>query len=231
VAAPLSVPGGGTSFPPPPPLDEPILSWQKLLAARKQAAARWPSPFRLPLVHRPTDVLYARLHGTERVLDVGAGDATRRERIARRCPGVAYVSVDPDPEAHADHRAIAEVRGEFDVAVVFEVLEHLRPEVGVALLAAVRERLRPGGAVVVSVPATHTPGRFLRDCTHVTPWAHDELGAALVLAGFDLEALHRTYPGTLIRRALRRFVLGPVGHAFGVDYAHSVVATGRVPRT
>jgi SAM-dependent methyltransferase len=210
---------GGTEPPP--------LSWQRLVEARKETARRWPSPFRLPLVHRPTDVLYAGLSGTERILDVGAGDATRRERIAARFPGVAYVSVDPDPEAGADHRTVGEAEGTFDVALLFEVLEHVRPEVGVALLEAVRDRLRPGGRVHVSVPATHTPGRYLRDCTHVTPWAHDEIGAALLLAGFELEALHRTYPGTFLGRALRRFVLGPVGHLFGVDYAHSVVATGR----
>lgn len=207
----------------------PALSWQKLLAARKRAAGRWPSPFRLPLVHRPTDVLYAALGASDRVLDVGAGDATRRERIRARFPGVSYVSVDPDPEAGADHRSVGDATGPFDVAILFEVIEHLRPEAAVAVLGEVRERLRPGGRVIVSVPSTHTPGRFLRDCTHVTPWAHDELGAALLLAGFELDALHRTYPGTFLGRALRRFVLGPVGHAFGLDYAHSVVATGRAP--
>ena len=210
---------------------ESALSWQKLLAARRRTAERWPSPFRLPLVHRPTDVLYAGLRGAERVLDVGAGDGTRRERIRARFPGVVYVSVDPDPEARADHRAVDEATGTFDAAIVFEVLEHLRPEVGIAVLEAIRDRLRPGGRVCVSVPCTHTPGRFLRDCTHVTPWAHDELGAALALAGFELESLHRTYPGPFVRRALRRFVLGPVGHAFGIDYAHSVVATATVPVT
>ena len=208
---------------------EPTLSWQKLLAARRRAGERWPSPFGMPLVHRPTDVLYAKLTGTERVLDVGAGDATRRERIRAKFPGVVYVSVDPDPEAKADHRSVGDAPGSFDGAILFEVLEHLRPEVGIAVLEAVRRKVRPGGRVFVSVPATHTPGRFLRDCTHITPWAHDELGAAVLLAGFELEALHRTYPGTAVGRFLRRFVLGPIGHVWGVDYAHSVVATGRVP--
>jgi len=199
------------------------------MAARRRAAERWPSPFRLPLVHRPADVLYAGLAGSERVLDVGAGDGTRRERLRARFPGVTYVSVDPDPEAGADHPAVSGAPGTFDVAILFEVLEHLRPEDGIALLELVRTKLRPGGRVHVSVPATHTPGRYLRDCTHVTPWAHDELGAALLLAGFELTALHRSFPGTAVSRALRRFVLGPLGHVWGVDYAHSVVASGAVP--
>lgn len=207
--------------------DVPPLSWQRLRAARDGVAARWPSPFRLPLAKRPSDVLYALLPADGRLLDVGAGDGTRRERVAARFPQVAYVSVDPDPEARADHAALDEVEGPFDVAALLEVVEHIAPEVGVALLAAVRARLRDGGHVVVSVPCTHTPGRFERDCTHVTPWAHDELGAALVLAGFDVVALHRTYPGSALRRALRRLVLGPVGHLFGVDYAYSYVAVGR----
>lgn len=202
------------------------ISWQRLKAARERAGTRWPSPFKLPLVKRPSDVLYAALSGGERVLDVGSGDATRRERIAQRFPKVAYVSVDPDPEAHADHTRLADVTGEFDAALLFETLEHLSPEDGIELLASVRARLVPKGRVYVSVPATHTPGRFLRDCTHVTPWAHDELGAALTLAGFEPVAMHRTYPGPALQRLVRRALLGPIGHAFGIDYAYSVVATG-----
>lgn len=203
------------------------ISWQRLRAARAEAARRWPSPLRLPLVKRPTDVLYGLLEGGESVLDVGSGDATRRERIARRFPEVSYVSVDPDREAHADHVALDTVRASFDLAVSFEVLEHLPPEDGIALLTATRSKLRPGGRMIVSVPATHTPGRWLRDCTHVTPWAHDELGGALILAGFALESLHRSYPGPALRRVWRRTVLGPLGHMFGIDYAHSVIAVGR----
>lgn len=202
------------------------LSWQKLRAARGRVAQRWPSPFSLPLVKRPSDVLYAALAGRERVLDVGSGDATRRERIAARFPGVTYVSVDPDAEARADFRRVEDAPGEFDAALLFETLEHLRPEDGVALLASIRGKLVRGGRVFVSVPSIHTPGRFQRDCTHLTPWAHDELGAALTLAGFDVIALHRTFPGAAIPRLVRRALLGPIGHVFGLDYAYSVVATG-----
>lgn len=204
------------------------ISWQRLRAARDRAAARWPSPFRLPLVKRPSDVLYAALAGSERVLDVGSGDATRRERLAARFPGVRYVSVDPDTEARADHLRVADAPGVFDAAILFETLEHLPPQDGIALLAEIRGKLAAHGRIFVSVPAIHTPGRFQRDCTHVTPWAHDELGAALTLAGFDPVAMHRTYPGTALGRLVRRTVLGPLGHAFGIDYAYSVVATGNV---
>jgi SAM-dependent methyltransferase len=204
--------------------DGPVLSWQALAAARDRAAARWPSPFRLPLLRRPSDALYGRLRGEERILDVGSGDRTRRDRIAARHPGVDYVAVDPDPGAGADHRRIEEAEGTFDAVTLFEVLEHLRPVEAVSLLRGAREKLRPGGFVVVSVPCTHTPGRFQRDCTHLTPWAHDELGAALLLAGLEPVAIHRTYPGTFAARALRRFLLGPLGHLLGVDYAHSYVA-------
>jgi SAM-dependent methyltransferase len=202
------------------------VSWQKLKAARDRAAERWPSPFALPLVKRPSDVLYAALAGKERVLDVGAGDATRKRRIAARFAGVEYVSVDPDVEAKADFVRLEDAPGAFDAALLFETLEHLRPDDGIALLELVRGRLAPGGRVFVSVPAIHTPGRFQRDCTHVTPWAHDELGGALILAGLTPTAMHRTYPGPALRRTLRRVVLGPVGHAFGIDYAYSVVVTG-----
>lgn len=189
-------------------------------------ADRWPSPFGLPLVKRPSDVLYALLEDGARLLDVGAGDATRRERVRARFPRVEYVSVDPDPEARADHARLDDVDGRFDAAALFEVVEHVPPETALALLRGVHACLREGGVVVVSVPSIHTPGRWLRDCTHVTPWAHDELGGALELAGFRVRSLHRSYPAPLVRRVLRRAVLGPIGHLFGLDYAYSVIAVG-----
>ncbi len=202
------------------------LSWQRLRTARARVAARWPSPFRLPLVERPSDVLYDLLRDGQSLLDVGAGDATRRERVRARFPNVRYVSVDPDPESGADHASLDGVAGPFDVASLFEVVEHVAPEVAVELLRDVRGLLTPGGVVVVSVPCIHTPGRYLRDCTHVTPWAHDELGAALDLAGCEVRSLLRTYPAPLLPRVLRRSLLGPLGHLFGLDYAYSVVAVG-----
>jgi len=209
----------------------PPLSWQRLRAARRDVAARWPSPFRLRLEKRPSDVLYARLAERMSLLDVGAGDATRRDRVHARFPDVRYVSVDPDPESGADHADLGEqelaAAGEaFDVATLFEVVEHVAPEVALAMLVRVHELLAPGGLVIVSVPAIHTPGRFLRDCTHITPWAHDELGGLLVMAGFDVTTLVRTYPGSALARVARRTLLGPIGHAFGIGYAYSIVAVG-----
>jgi hypothetical protein len=202
------------------------ISWQRLRMARGRVAGRWPSPFRLPLEKRPSDVLYGLLRDGDRLLDVGAGDATRRDRVHARFPAIDYVAVDPDPESGADHARLDGVDGPFDAAALLEVVEHVSPETALALAAGVHARLRDGGVVVVSVPCIHTPGRFLRDCTHVTPWAHDELGGLLELAGFQVRSMIRTYPAPWLHRCLRRGLLGPLGHLFGVDYAYSVVAVG-----
>ena len=202
------------------------LSWQRLRNARDRVAERWPSPFRLPLEKRPSDVLYGLLRDGGRLLDVGAGDARRKRRVLARFPNIEYVSVDTDPESGADHADLNDVAGPFDAAALLEVVEHVSPATALELLTGVHTRLRDGGAVVVSVPCIHTPGRYLRDCTHVTPWAHDELGGLLEMAGFQVSALIRTYPAPALPRLLRRAVLGPVGHMFGLDYAYSVVATG-----
>lgn len=203
------------------------LSWQALVRARRAAAERWPSAFGLPLVHRPTDVVYGLMRGAERILDAGSGDGERRKRIAAKFPSAVYVSCDPDPQSGADHAKIADAPGPFDLALALEVAEHLRPEEAVRLFSEILAKLAPGGRLVVSVPAIHTPGRQFRDCTHVTAWSHDDLGAALILAGFELDAMHRSYPGTWLGRLFRRTVLGPVGRLFGLDYAHSVVVTAR----
>ena len=95
--------------------------------------------------------------------------------------------------------------------------------------------MAPEGALVVSTPNVFCPGRFLRDATHVTPYAWDELGGALLLAGFEVEGLYRVVPGSfsrrigksLIARAIhdlsdRRTLIAPLGRGLGIDHAPSI---------
>jgi SAM-dependent methyltransferase len=97
-----------------------------------------------------------------RVLDAGAGQGTMSIRLERI--GFEVASTDASPAAvevlrnrlagdvrHADVTALPFPDGEFDGAVLGEVLEHVEED-GRAL-AEVRRVLRPGGVLALSVPA------------------------------------------------------------------------------
>jgi 2-polyprenyl-3-methyl-5-hydroxy-6-metoxy-1,4-benzoquinol methylase len=193
---------------------------------RQQVNARYPSVFRLPRVRRAIRLARPRLRPGVRILDVGAGERRRGAGLAASIPEAVAVSVDPDPAGGQDHARVEDVEGRFDLALALEVIEHLTLDEGVDLLGAIRERLVGDGILVVSTPNVFCPGRYLRDAAHVTPYAWDELGGALLLAGYEVTGLYRVWPGTWARRLGRRIV-APFGRALGIDLAPSIAALGK----
>ena len=87
-----------------------------------------------------------------RWLDIGAGSGVHREIFAAMAG--TYVGVDPAPRGPGGTRAMGEPLperpGSFDVAVLSEVLEHVRDPH--AVLREARDALRPGGEVLITVP-------------------------------------------------------------------------------
>lgn len=118
-----------------------------------------------------------------RWLDIGAGSGVHREIFGSRAR--SYVAVDPAPRGRGVVRAAGEslpVRpGSCDVAVLSEVLEHVRDPH--AVLREAREALRPGGELLVTVPFVfyehESPHDFQRYTKH-------GLRLALARAGFEV---------------------------------------------
>jgi SAM-dependent methyltransferase len=155
------------------------IPWSELYAARREAEARFGTLFRLPVRPRILRVAAGVIEPGTSVLDVGAGDRRAGDRLAALVPGVVYRSMDPDPRGAHDFADLAEAPHDFDAALLLEVLEHLELEDGLELLREIREHVKPGGWLVVSTPNVAHPRAYLRDATHRTPYAHDELAGVL----------------------------------------------------
>ena len=199
------------------------VSWSELYARRKDTNRRFPSLHRLPAVRRAIRLADPFVVDGVRILEIGGGPNARAPRLAARVQGASVTTADPDPAAGADHAEVDGAEGPFDLALCLETIEHLPLEDGRALLEAVRDRMAPGGTLLVSTPNVFCPGRFLRDATHVTPYAWDELGGLLSLCGFDLDGLYRVVPGNFLRR-LGKAAVAPIGRALGIDHAPSIAA-------
>ena len=122
---------------------------------------------------------------------------------------------------------LGETDGAFDAAFLLEVVEHLDPDGAVDLLREVRNRLTEGGLLFLSTPNIFKPGQFLKDVTHKTPYAWDELGALCIASGFELVSLHRVYNAPVLSRWFHLILLWPLHRFLEVDVARSVMAVGR----
>lgn len=203
------------------------ISWSRLYRCRKDVNARYPSVFGLPCVRRAVRLARPHVRPGTRILEIGPGENRRGARLAAEVQGAVAVSVDPDPEGDHDFADITQAGDGFDLVLAFEVIEHLGAEDALKLMQAVRVRMRSGGVLVLSTPNVFCPGAYLRDCTHRTPFAWDELGGALVYTGFEVSGLYRVVQGNVLRR-MKKALFSPLGRALGVDHAVSIAAVARI---
>lgn len=202
-------------------------NWAAMHRSRMEVRSRYKSIWSIGVIGRAEDVVLSRASGPVSVLDIGAGNRALGARLRARCPGLSYKSLDTDGSCPHDFRDFSEVGEEFDVAVMFEVIEHLPHAEGIEMLRRARSVLRTGGRLVVSTPNVCHPFQYFRDASHVTPYSYEELGAAVLAAGFDLEAIHRVHPGTMAEKLAKRWAAGWLFHFLGVDYAPGIVAVAR----
>lgn len=197
--------------------------WSELYARRRDIQRRFGRIHALPVTKRARRVIAPQVRPGMRVLDVGAGARRVAEVLARDVGSVAYESVDPDGAGTHEHASLDTVEGTFDVVVSLEVIEHVPPDDVQAWVSAVAERVGPGGRLFVSTPNTYHPQEYLRDMTHRTPCAYDQLAGLLEASGLTVESIHRVYADTFWRRLLRRHALGWLFRLLSLDYARQVL--------
>jgi 2-polyprenyl-3-methyl-5-hydroxy-6-metoxy-1,4-benzoquinol methylase len=179
----------------------------------------------LPRVRRPEALLARLLPRGGTLLDVGAGDGSLGSKLRNEGAEVEITSVDPG--GGADHRSIDDAPDGFDACVLLEVVEHLSPDEASDLVRRAHDHVKEGGLVVLSTPNVFKPGQFLRDATHRTPWAWDELGALCLASGMSLVSLHRVYNATALSRLLHLALLWPLHRFLEIDCARSVMAVAK----
>lgn len=206
------------------------ISWSELYAHRRAAAQRFGSIFALPIVKRVREVVIDSVPDRARVLEVGAGARDMERTLNSVRSELMYESCDIDRRGRHDHYDLSTAVGPYDVVISLEVIEHLTlAEIG-PWLVRLREITTPGGTLVLSTPNTYYPPAYLRDATHRTPLCYDELAGLVELAGFEIVRIVRIYHDPVHRKLLRRYLLGWLFRAIGIDFARQIMLVARNPQ-
>jgi hypothetical protein len=131
--------------------------------------------------------------------------------------------MDIEREGGHDYYSLDGIEENFNVILVFEVIEHLGLEEGVEMLRRIYSLLEEGGYLILSTPNTFNPGRFWRDATHKVAYCYDELGGLLLGENFKIKGMYRTYNDVFHRYLLRVYIMSPLHRYLGIDFAKSIL--------
>jgi cyclopropane fatty-acyl-phospholipid synthase-like methyltransferase len=143
-----------------------MIEWSQLVNGRDQIHERYPKIWDLKLIKRPSWLVKKHLRPGMRLLDVGAGDRRMEGKVKAVYPDMYYKSMDIDRRTPHDYYSLAEINEQFDLIILFEVIEHLELEKGVEMLRRLHELLVDGGILIISTPNIFNPSRFLFYAKH-----------------------------------------------------------------
>ncbi|HEY3275923.1 MAG TPA: methyltransferase domain-containing protein [Syntrophorhabdaceae bacterium] len=207
-------------------MENPSGEWSKLFAYRDKIHGRYRDIWDVPRVKKRSHLLARYLKDGMRVLDVGAGMKGMKGEIEKLGMRVTYKSMDIDRGNAHDYYDLADINEKFDAVIMFEVIEHLDLEGGLALLRRLHDILGPKGIIILSTPNIFNPSRYMRDATHRTFYGYDELCGLLMLAGFGIKDVYRSFNDAIHRYVLKVYVLGFLFRLLTIDYAISIFAVG-----
>jgi hypothetical protein len=200
-----------------------MIDWTELINCRGKIHQRYSRIWALKLIKRPSWLLKRLLRPGMRILDVGASDKRLQKRIKDLYPDIRYKSMDIDRTVAHDYYSLADIKEEFDLIILFEVIEHLNLEQGVEMLSRLQELLVKGGKLIVSTPNVFNPGRYWIDATHKTAYSYEELGGVVLSQGFEVLGIYRTFHASFLKYIFRLTLFYPLHRILNVDFAKSIV--------
>jgi hypothetical protein len=197
-------------------------SWSIFYAYRKRAKKLYPSVYDLKIRKKLLDIIVEELHEGAKVLDVGASTRALGEKIIHRFPSVTFKTMDIDRVQHHDYYSLDEISESFDMIILSEVIEHLEFNKGISMLRRLQELLNDGGKIIISTPNLYHPNRYWVS-DHITPYRYDEIAGALLLVGFTINNIYRTYNDQFFRKLFRIHVASYLHKYLDVDFAKSII--------
>ena len=203
------------------------MDWSERFNWREQVHERYREVWDLKLVRKRLPYISSFIKDGESVLEIGASNRRLEKRLKSFHPNLRYKSMDIDPSYPHDYSSFEEIRETFDVALLFEVIEHIDLKGGGEMVAKIYQVLNPGGRVILSTPNIYTPGQYWMGVDHLTAYHYEELGALFVSQGFDIIDIRRVYNDAFIQYVMKVYLLTPFFRFLKIDYTKSILLVAR----
>lgn len=198
-------------------------NWNQIIHYRDQIHKRYPKIWDLQLIKRPSWLLKKLLRPGMRILEISASDKRMQKRVKDVYPDILYKSMDIDHGVPHDYYSLDKTDEQFDLIILFEVMEYLELEHGVELLSRLHKLLVNGGMLIISTPNIFNPSRFWFDATHKIVYSYEELGGIVLSQGFEVLGIYRTFHASFLKYVLRLTLFYPLHRILNVDFAKSIV--------
>lgn len=203
------------------------MRWSEQFRWREKVHKQYPEIWDLGIVRKRLPFILKHLKDGEAVLDIGAYNRELGGRIKKYYPHILYKSLDIDPAYPHDYTSFEEVKEEFDVVLLFDVIEHLDWEKGREMVAKIFEILKPGGRVILTTPNVYTPGRYWKDVSHCTPYHYEELGALFLSQRFESIELFRLFNAPFLRYVMKVYIFSFFFRFLTLDFTKSILLVAR----
>ncbi|MBI3091844.1 MAG: class I SAM-dependent methyltransferase [Candidatus Tectomicrobia bacterium] len=203
-----------------------VFSWSRFYTYRSEMRKRFPDFWKIRIRKTLLQVVCGQIRDGDHVLDIGSFDRSYEKKLQRRFPNVLYKSMDIDRERFHDFYSFEEVREQFDVIFLFEVIEHLEFTEGINLMREVRNLLVPGGCLILTTPNMYHPNRYW-EYDHKVPYRYDAIGGLLLGVGLEVKEIYRIYNDAIHRRLFRLYVTSWVHRHLQIDFAKSIVVVAK----
>ena len=200
--------------------------WSGLFSNRDRIHKRFPEVWDIPLIKKRSHLIKGILRDGMNLLDIGAGMKGMKAEIENLGIKISYKSMDVDKTNVHDYYDVNAIQEKFDAILMFEVIEHMSLQNGLDLLKKLHAITNDRGIIILSTPNIFNPARYMRDATHQTFYAYDELCGLLNIAGFGIKDVYRSYNDAFHRYLLKVYVFGWLFRFLGIDYAYSIFVVG-----
>lgn len=203
------------------------VKWSEQLQWREKIHHQYPGIWDLKIVRKRLPFILRYLREGEAVLEIGAFDREFGGRIRRHYPKVLYRSMDIDTSYVHDYTSLEEVKDQFDMILLFEVIEHLDRKDGREMARKIFDLLKSGGRAIMTTPNIYTPGQYWKDASHQTAYHYEELGGLFLSQGFASVEIYRLFSEPFLKYVARVYLLSPIFRVLGIDFTKSILLMAR----